>query len=411
MLRGVRLLVLAALACAAVLDLSWHTAPHARWTTWPAALAADDVGGSGDAGEVTGADDGSDTPAPSGVIGSVCGDGVRELRGQQLHLLDALHAIDDFDPRSTAGEAGFARLAEVVNSQKSMETGVGLWDDGARLAEAGDWDEAASRFSQLMNLGLRPPAVLCAAGETLLRAGRFREARVRWAELLEAWPDALHARVHARLARIHDAQGETDDAVTAYHAALAADPDSAEAHVGLAMVLSSTWPLQTDAVEAAEAHFREAIRLQPDNADARVELSQLLASAGRWGQSLVSLLSEATDLAPDPSPRVLHLLARAQLVAGVARRDAAAVAAATHAYERASEASPGDAAVRHECVTLRGGAWRDAPSPRAVACAAPDRRCVLVCACAWTPRTPQVWSRAGGGPRCTPRRGAAAQGR
>ena len=114
---------------------------------------------------------------------SLCGDGERELRGQQMHLLDALQAIDNFDPRSSSGEAGFARLAEVVNSQKSLDSGLELWRTGVAAADDGRWQDATHAFSQLLNLGLRPPGVLCAHGESLLQAGRYREARPRWAEV------------------------------------------------------------------------------------------------------------------------------------------------------------------------------------------------------------------------------------
>ena len=184
-------------------------------------------------------------------------------------------------------------------------------------------------------------------------------------QLLEVWPAELHSRVHVRLARIHAALSHdgTQEAEAAYHAALSADPDSAEAHRGLAATLASRWPLKPSIVEEAESHFRAAMRLSCDDADVRVELAELLASDGRWGQPLVSLLRDAAaalEKAPSSQPqpgastvpamrlRVLRLLARAQLVSGAASGARRPVEEAVTTYQQAVAQSPSDAALRYE---------------------------------------------------------------
>jgi tetratricopeptide (TPR) repeat protein len=106
-------------------------------------------------------------------------------------------------------------------------------------------------------------------GAALLESGQLERA----AEVLAGGPNDPAAL--AGLGDVYRWQGRSDAAAQSYRAAIARDPDMAEAHHGLAQVL-----LVTGKNSEAAGAFREAIRIRPDYADAHYNLGTALGQQG-----------------------------------------------------------------------------------------------------------------------------------
>lgn len=87
-------------------------------------------------------------------------------------------------------------------------------------------------------------------------------------------------------------QGRLASALESLSALLQANPDHADAHMLIAMVLD----MQGDAVKAGD-HFERAVRLRPDSAAARVNLGSNLIRRGEWPQA-VAHFEKALELDP-----------------------------------------------------------------------------------------------------------------
>jgi len=103
--------------------------------------------------------------------------------------------------------------------------------------------------------------------------GRFDEAATRYGELLAVTPDDVGLLV-ARGAALARA-GRTDAAERDYRAALALDPELPEVHYDLALIA-----LARDDDAAAEANLRRAVALDPEFSAAHLELSRLYHRRG-----------------------------------------------------------------------------------------------------------------------------------
>lgn len=87
-------------------------------------------------------------------------------------------------------------------------------------------------------------------------------------------------------------QGRLASALESLSALLQANPDHADAHMLIAMVLD----MQGDAVKAGD-HFKRAVQLRPDSAAARVNLGSNLIRRGEWPQA-VAHFEKALELDP-----------------------------------------------------------------------------------------------------------------
>ena len=116
-------------------------------------------------------------------------------------------------------------------------------------------------------------------------------------------------------------RGRRPEAIAAFEAALAIDPDYAQAHNNLGALLQLV-----GRQEPALDHYRRAIALRPDNVEAQVNLGLLLSAQGRLTEA-VRALDAALDLTPD-QPRALAGLAWIHATAAdqALRNPAAAIA-------------------------------------------------------------------------------------
>lgn len=182
---------------------------------------------------------------------------------------------------------------------------------GARVAESLAVDvlpEALARTSGDAQLGPQARAAYMRGKYFLQRRALDNPANAERAveqfrRVLEAAP--RHAEAHAELGHAYWHLGVYGDrrlrgefstkAVAALETALALDPRSASARLGLALIQKDRWN-----VPAAERNLREAIALDPNSALAHQHLSRLLAYIGRY-QEAVSEIRIAEELDPlDP---------------------------------------------------------------------------------------------------------------
>jgi len=124
------------------------------------------------------------------------------------------------------------------------------------------------------------------------------------------------------------------EAAAEFRRALAARPESVEAHIDLAAAL-----VQLGDPHAAEAELREALRLDPSNATAHFDLGTLLAAAGPSAEARQHLAAAARALPRDAGAHraFAHLL-----------RESGELDAALGEYATAVELGPADDVARLE---------------------------------------------------------------
>ena len=128
-------------------------------------------------------------------------------------------------------------------------------------------------------------------GNVLAKQGEFDDAIVQYSAALRIKPD--YAFAHNNLGRVLANQGRISEAIEHYSAALRIEPDYADAHNNLGIVLAGQGKL-----DEAIAHYSRALRAKPDFADAHNNLGIALAKAGRADEAIHEFL-EAVRIKPD----------------------------------------------------------------------------------------------------------------
>ncbi len=98
---------------------------------------------------------------------------------------------------------------------------------------------------------------------------------------------------HTNLANIRARQGQIDEAIAHYQAALKIKPDHAEAHNGLGNVLAGR-----GRIDEAIAHYRKALEIRLDYMEAHYNLGLALAGRGQLDEAIVQY-QEALKIRPD----------------------------------------------------------------------------------------------------------------
>jgi serine/threonine protein kinase/Tfp pilus assembly protein PilF len=247
------------------------------------------------------------------------------VRGRAIRqeLIAALDHWARLLTRETEKKETWKRLLRVARQADSHD-----WRNRVRLAvEQGDVDAltALARTDQVKTL---PPSTLGLFADALRWRGAPREALDLLREVQRRHPGDYW--INADLARMHQHVGLSengDEAVRFYTAALAARPQSPNAHLRLGWALmkqgclDEAVPLFQEAVrlrpdyanahnilgmglmrtglpDEAIAEFREAIRLRPDYEMAHMKLGTALADKGRLDEAIAAY-QEAIRLDPD----------------------------------------------------------------------------------------------------------------
>ena len=217
----------------------------------------------------------------------------------------------------------------------------------------GQMEKAREHLALHGPVGVRPPDPLADALPELLRgervhllrgraafqAGRFAEAVTAFQAAVDADPDSGRARTN--LGTALGQTGKTDKAIEQFRQAIAIDLKSGSAHYNLGEIFASQGKLPL-----ARQHLEEAITIDPEDLQAQLGLARVLRASGdleqarshfasaleidpanevgRFGEAAVlvdlelyqealSRLEEAHSLIPDQG-RIAHALAR--LLAG-----------------------------------------------------------------------------------------------
>ncbi|MEM7582944.1 MAG: tetratricopeptide repeat protein [Acidobacteriota bacterium] len=203
----------------------------------------------------------------------------------------------------------------------------------------GDLDQARHHLGLRGSVGVRPPdplideltelkvgeRVFLLRGRVAFRAGRYAEAVEAFQAALAAEPESIRARVN--LASALAQAGDKPGAVKLFEEVLERDPDNAATRFNLGVLLVEMGEYQ----RAAES-YEAAVALRPEDAVAQLELARVRARLGAWSEALGSA-KRATAL--DPANE------GARLVAAQALNQLGRFPETLHALEEAAELLPG----------------------------------------------------------------------
>lgn len=170
-----------------------------------------------------------------------------------------------------------------------------------------------------------------ARGRRAEREGRLEAAGRCYRAAISAAPG--HADAHLGLGIVLEALGDAPAAIASYEAALAADAGNAFAGYNLGKALYVRGELRR-----AESLLRTALARKPDFPEARVVLSSVLEALGEFAAAL-DMLNMAVAQRPDYGGALRNL--------GMLHYRQQRWADASTALERAADADPADADVRH----------------------------------------------------------------
>jgi tetratricopeptide (TPR) repeat protein len=180
---------------------------------------------------------------------------------------------------------------------------------GAAYRQGFWWKDSVTLWGRAVELDPKNDLALYFHASALAKAGRFDEATSRYRELLEILPD--HGPARKDLARIeaHEADalaasGDLSAAIELYRKVLERDPDLTNARERLGMALFQLGRFQ-EALPELEAAFHQAGPSVPEVANA---YALLLSNAGRVGEALAALEKAVSRFPEDVG--VLHNLAR-----------------------------------------------------------------------------------------------------
>jgi tetratricopeptide (TPR) repeat protein len=223
---------------------------------------------------------------------------------------------------AAAAHAGLARIGVTRNQHRLA---------AEHYESALTLQPQATRLHYPLALAYKELGETARAEEHLLLRG---DAPVAFPDPLAAALDstAVGAALHIERAGIALAEGRREEAVAEYRRALTTDPDNANAHGDLGMLLAAAGNLR-----GAVSELEEARRLEPNNPAHVESLARALAAGGKEEEAL-PLFRQAVEL--DPARAAGHL----HLAAALARTGHYPEARAS--FDRALELDPGGSAAR-----------------------------------------------------------------
>ena len=159
-----------------------------------------------------------------------------------------------------------------------------LVEEGLRLHQAGNIQEAAKIYRQVLSDDPRQPDALHLLGVVAQTVGQLDEAVELISESLRINPNNVSAMNN--LAGVLKDQARYEDAAGFYEAALEAEPDAAYIHSNLGNVLQQLGRSK----EAAACH-RHALALSPDSFAAHCNLGAVLKEQGHLAEAIECYLA------------------------------------------------------------------------------------------------------------------------
>ena len=264
--------------------------------------------------------------------------------------LPLLHAYLDQHPNDARAlfDLGFAEDSTGNQQDAEREYGKAIATDpqqfeahaalGLLLAQTGKDDQARAELEAASKL---QPATGDAAAQAqvwrslaqLQVAKDPAAARQSLLKALELTPGQQSPADLVLTGQIAEANDDAENAATAYHRALAADPGSAGATSGLAHLL-----LQQKHPQEAEPLLRAALARHPEDAGLTAQLASALSAEGKDAEA-VAALEQLHQLRPEDQA-VTRMLADADMQSGAADKAAPLLAAAV---QDAPKDAPSDA--------------------------------------------------------------------
>ncbi len=180
---------------------------------------------------------------------------------------------------------GFALISLAVSGCSNMQSQAANVE-GVRLYQQGNYQQASDRFQQAIAQNPTSPegyynlaAALQQTGTLYNRPADLQQAEILYNQCLERDPN--HADAHRGLAVLLNETGRQTDAFSLLNHWAAANPTSAEPKIELARLLEETG--QTD---QAKAQLVEALTVDPHNARALTALGRLRDQSGNYAQAL-----------------------------------------------------------------------------------------------------------------------------
>jgi tetratricopeptide (TPR) repeat protein len=180
---------------------------------------------------------------------------------------------------------GFALACLAVSGCSNMQSQAANVE-GVRLYQQGNYQQASDRFQQAIAQNPMSPegyynlaAALQQTGTLYNRPADLQQAEILYNQCLERDPN--NADAHRGLAVLLNETGRQTDAFSLLNSWASANPKSAEPKIELARLLEETG--QTD---QAKTQLVEALTVDPHNARALTALGRLRDQSGNYAQAL-----------------------------------------------------------------------------------------------------------------------------
>ncbi len=199
-------------------------------------------------------------------------------------------------------DAAFAEIAQgirivVNNLQKSLEAQVQWVDEGNKLMQYGQYQEALTAYEQAFKLEPDNIMAYIGRGNALRSLGRVTEALMIYEEAIRLAPTNVAVQI-GRGNALRDL-GRFTEALTAYRRALGLEPDNATIHTGIGYTLSNLYRY-----EEALTAYEQALRLSPD-AKLYIDKGNILRTLERYEEALVAY-EQALRLSPQDAEAYLY---------------------------------------------------------------------------------------------------------
>jgi protein O-GlcNAc transferase len=187
----------------------------------------------------------------------------------------------------------YRQLLEQDPQRPELHNGLGL-----TLAEQGKWEEAIAAFRRALELDPQRVEAHINLGTALLEQDQPEAAIEAYRAALALQPD--RPRVYFNLATAYRKLKQPQRALDYYHVAIGLQPDYAEAHRGLANLLSDRKlrKVFSNGLLDSMAHLSRALGVRPDFAQAYFEAGCLLLDQLRFKEA-IPLLEKALEYKPD----------------------------------------------------------------------------------------------------------------
>jgi tetratricopeptide (TPR) repeat protein len=183
-------------------------------------------------------------------------------------------------------------MSPMLEEKRNATATVAQAVDGAwTLHQAGQLDEAARRYRQILDVAPTDANVWHLLGAALHSRGNASEAETCYLRALRLKPDL--AEVHSNLGVIQMARGWIDDAIASYRRALQINPTFSEPSNNLGLAL-----IEKGKLEEALSSFRDAVRFKPGFVEGHYNLASVLLRLGRPDEAAASY-RRALELRPN----------------------------------------------------------------------------------------------------------------